>query len=302
MKEIFNYKDDIEGKIGIGKLPKNLENIINSISKKYNYLIPNKNASTYHTWFCNMSPSIKKKVRKIQNNKFWRKLCDGNTKCRIFNTPEVDELYYSKAPAKKDASSLKYGAATNFDLHGDGMFQFPGITFIRVIIGLTSGNTSVKTVFPSHEKEAYLNKDKFIAFDFDKAPHQVVNTSNDNSNYRTMLKLHFCVCTTCDNESLYFKGVSNMYVLYETITRYIMTTGTNPTTLYEFFLGLLCNAWAFYPGVLKLYFVLFLAWLVLRTKRKKRIPALTYIVGGGAGIFMSVVVALWLRFLITGKR
>jgi hypothetical protein len=79
MSNIFTYRDDYEGNVGIGKLPKNLQNILENISEEYIKIIPNKNNSVYHTWFNDMPENIKKKVEQIQKDIFWDKLCD-NTK------------------------------------------------------------------------------------------------------------------------------------------------------------------------------------------------------------------------------
>jgi hypothetical protein len=43
MNSIFTHKDDIEGKVGIGKLPDELQPILDDISKEYYNIIPDKN-------------------------------------------------------------------------------------------------------------------------------------------------------------------------------------------------------------------------------------------------------------------
>jgi hypothetical protein len=81
MDSFFTYRDEIEGKVGIGKLPNDLQSILENISTEYYKIIPDKNASTYHTWFEEMPPNIKSKVEIIEKNKFWNKLCDGSQEC-----------------------------------------------------------------------------------------------------------------------------------------------------------------------------------------------------------------------------
>ena len=71
MEKFFTYRDDVEGKIGIGKLPNNLLPILDEISKEYYNFVPNKDVSTYHTWYNDMNPSIKSKVDIIQKDNFW---------------------------------------------------------------------------------------------------------------------------------------------------------------------------------------------------------------------------------------
>ena len=54
----FTYRDDVEGKVGIGKLPEHLHHTLDKIATEYSNEILDKNASTYHTWFNDMSPNI----------------------------------------------------------------------------------------------------------------------------------------------------------------------------------------------------------------------------------------------------
>ena len=62
MDTLFTHIDDNEGKVGIGKLPNELHSILDDIEKEYYNIIPDKNASTYHTWYEEMPNSIKSKV------------------------------------------------------------------------------------------------------------------------------------------------------------------------------------------------------------------------------------------------
>ena len=146
MNSLFTYRDDIEGKIGIGKLPIELQSILDDISKEYYNIIPDKNSSTYHTWYNDMSPSIKSNVEHIQKSDFWNKLCDGSEKCIKINTNEMDELYYSNPKNNLNKINL-YGASSNYDIHKDCIYNFNGIKFYRIIIGLTNGNDNIITYF-----------------------------------------------------------------------------------------------------------------------------------------------------------
>lgn len=95
MNSLFTHKDEKEGNIGIGKILIHLHNTLNEIAKEYKIMIPDKNMTTYHSWYEYMPPSIKQNIDKIQYNKFWNKLCDGNKNYRIMHVNEMNELYYS---------------------------------------------------------------------------------------------------------------------------------------------------------------------------------------------------------------
>ena len=102
MDTLFTYRDEIEGKVGIGRLPDELQSILENISKEYYDIIPDKNTSTYHTWCEDLPPQIKSKVEQIQKNNLWNKLCDGSKKCIKISASEMDELYYSNPENKLD--------------------------------------------------------------------------------------------------------------------------------------------------------------------------------------------------------
>jgi hypothetical protein len=143
---LFTYRDEIEGKVGIGRLPNDLQNILDKISKEYYNIIPDKNVSTYHTWYEDMPSNIKSKVEMIQKNKFWNKLCDGSKKCVKINASEMDELYYSNPKNNLDKINL-YGAYGNYGIHKDCIYNFNGIRFYRILIGLSDGNDNIITYF-----------------------------------------------------------------------------------------------------------------------------------------------------------
>jgi len=238
MDSIFTYKDDIEGKIGIGKLPSELHSMLDDISKEYYTIIPDKNASTYHTWYDDMSPSIKSKVEKIQKNGFWNKLCDGS-KCIKINVNEMDELYYSNPKNNMNKINL-YGASGNYDIHKDCFYNFNGIKFYRVIIGLTDGNDNIITYFNNFDVSHKINMGDFIVFDFDKTTHQVIKEKEELTP-RILLKIHFIVCENCNYTKEYVETIKQFYIFYEIVTRYFMKVGTDPKTFYQFFIGLGCQ-------------------------------------------------------------
>jgi hypothetical protein len=81
MNSIFTYRDEVEGNVGIGTLPNDMKVILDDIAKEYYNIIPDKNSTTYHTWYSDMPYNIKSKVEQIQKSDFWNKLCDGSKKC-----------------------------------------------------------------------------------------------------------------------------------------------------------------------------------------------------------------------------
>jgi hypothetical protein len=178
MDSLFTYRDKIEGKVGIGRLPNELQYILDDISKEYYNIIPDKNVSTYHTWYGDMPSSIKYKVEQIQNNAFWDKLCDGSKKCVKISANEMDELYYSNPKNNLDKINL-YGASGNYDIHKDCIYNFNGINFYRIIIGLTDGNDNIITYFNNLDIGHKINSGDYIVFDFDKSTHQVIRINKN---------------------------------------------------------------------------------------------------------------------------
>jgi hypothetical protein len=240
MDSLFTYRDDIEGKIGIGKLPNELQSILDDISKEYYNIIPDKNASTYHTWYEDIPAPIKTKVEQIQKSDFWNKLCDGSEKFQKISASEMDELYYSNPKNNLDKINL-YGASGNYVIHRDNIwFSFFGINFYRIIIGLTDGNDNVVTYFNNLDIGHKINKGDYIVFDFDKTTHQVIK-EKEVLTPRILLKMHFLVCENCNYSNTYLSFIKNCYLKYEFATRYLMQYGTDPETYPQFFWGLLAQ-------------------------------------------------------------
>jgi len=238
-KNFFNYKDDIEGKVSIGVIPDNIKNNLDYIATEYYKEIPNKNASTYHTWYDNIKPNIKEKIDIIKDNQFWDQICDLTDNCIKISAKEMDELYYSNPPNNLKSINL-YGATTNYDVHKDCFFNFDNIKFYRVIIGLTDGNDSVATSMVNFDVSKKINKYDYIVFDFDKTYHQVIKEKNKDTP-RILLKLHFIVCENCKYSKEYVEFIKKIYLYYEFITRYIMKEGTNPKTFIQFCYGVGCQ-------------------------------------------------------------
>jgi hypothetical protein len=306
MDSLFTYRDEIEGKVGIGRIPNELQFILDDISKEYYNIIPDKNASTYHTWYEDMPTQIKSKVEQIQKNNFWNKLCDGSEKCQKISASEMDELYYSNPKNNLDKINL-YGATGNYDIHKDCIYNFNGIKFYRVIIGLTDGNDNVITYFNNLDVGHKLNSGDYIVFDFDKSTHQVIK-DNEKLTPRILLKIHYIVCENCNYSKDYVETIKKWYLYYEFITRYIMKVGTDPETLYHFFWGLICQ---YYINSYTKYIILFIILITIIVIRflfkikliyKNISKIIKYVLFSLTFIYLLIVIFYWLRYKLLGIR
>jgi len=235
--DIFTIIDDKEGKVGIGRLPNNLLDNLDYIQSEYEKIIPDKNISTYHTWYDVIPINIKNKIDDIKNDIFWKKICDDDNKCIVLNITEMDELYYSNPKNNLQNINL-YGETANYKIHIDNeSFHFSGVHLYRVLIGLSSNN-NVITRFTKLNLSHKINKGDYIIFDFDKTEHQVIK-EREELTPRIMLKLHYLVCENCKYSKDYLEFIKKCYILYDYITRYFLKHGSNPTTFYGFFIGVL---------------------------------------------------------------
>jgi hypothetical protein len=306
MDSLFTYRDEIEGKVGIGRLPNELQFILDNISKEYYNIIPDKNVSTYHTWYDDMPHSIKSKVEQIQKNDFWNKLCDGSKKCVKISANEMDELYYSNPKNNLDKINL-YGATSNYDIHKDCIYNFNGIKFYRIIIGLTDGNDNIITYFNNLDIGHKINSGDYIVFDFDKSTHQVIKDKEELTP-RILLKIHYIVCENCKYSKEYVETIKKWYLYYEFITRYFMQVGTDPETLYQFFWGLFCQ---YYMNSYTKYIILFIVFLTIiiikflfkiKLVYKNISKIIKYLLLSLTSIYLLVVIFYWLRYQLLGIR
>jgi len=307
MNSLFIYRDDIEGKVGIGKLPNDLQSILDDISKEYYNIIPDKNVSTYHTWYNNMPPTIKSKVERIQKNDFWNKLCDSSEKCVKISANEIDELYYSNPKNNLDKINL-YGASGNYVIHRDNVwFNFPGINFYRVIIGLTNGNDNIITYFNNLDIGHKINSGDYIVFDFDKTTHQVIKEKQELTP-RILLKLHFLISENNNYSKKYLNFVKNLYLNYEFITRYVMETGTDPETYFEFFCGLLVQFWDIPITKYIIFFIIIILVIILKFILKIKLiyknisKIIKYVSFSLITIYIIIVFFYWIRYKLFGIK
>lgn len=235
---MFLYRNTIEGNVGIGKLPLALYPILENMAENYKLYIPDKTSTTFHSYYTDLTGAMKSDFDTIQYNSFWNDICLEPNKCIMRNNIEMNEIYYSNPKPNFNISNL-YGAAANLIPHRDCiLFNFDGIRFYRVIIGLTENNNDTVTEFIHFGIEHKINKGDYMIFDFDRTLHQVKKLWNRETP-RILLKLHFSVCENCMYSSKYVDLVSFFYIWYYYVARYTEQIGTDPTTFIGFFFGLL---------------------------------------------------------------
>jgi len=246
MDTLFTHRNETEGKVGIGKVPNELYSILDDISNEYVYKIPDKSSTTYHTYYNDLTGKLKENFDKIQYNKFWNNISDNNDKCIKQCVIEMNEIYYSNPKPNFETQNL-YGAAANLIPHRDCvLYNFRGICFYRIIIGLTDSNNDTSTVFINFNLEHKINKGDYMIFDFDKTLHQVKKTGQQETP-RILLKLHYIVCENGEHSENYVKFVALFYKYYYYVARYTEQIGTDPKTFLGFFFGLLWE-WPFYKS------------------------------------------------------
>lgn len=246
---LFTHTDDKKGFIGTGILPINLFKTLTDILKEFVPLIPDTSKTTFHIYYTNLRDSLKENFDKIQTHSIWNGICNdkGRSKCILRPVKEMNEIYYSNPKPKFETNTRLYGAAANLLPHKDCiLFNFIGIRFYRVIIGLTSNNTDTITHFIDYNISHYINKGQYIIFDFDRTFHKVIKTGLTETP-RVLLKLHFIVCRNCIFSERYVNFVACFYKYYYYIARYTEQIGTDPTSWVGVFIGMLWE-WPFYPS------------------------------------------------------
>ena len=312
MKDIFTYRDNVEGKVGIGKLPNELQSILNDISKEYYNIIPDKNVSTHHLWYNDMPPNIKLNIENIQKHKFWNKLCDSSPNCIKINVNEMDELYYSnfKKTANNTLTENLYGTTGNIVVHKDchSICSFNNAVLYRIIIGLTDDNDNIITQFSNLDIGHKINSGDYILFDFSRTTHQVIKENQSIQTPRILLKLHFLVCEDCKYSNTYINFLKKYFINYDIITRYLLKNGTDPKTFYQFFIGLLCQY--FYTPNIE-YIILFLTILIIiilnkilkiKLIYKNLLKIIKYIFLSLFILYFVIVFFYWARYQLFGIR
>jgi hypothetical protein len=303
MDSLFTYRDEIEGKVGIGRLPNDLQYILQDISKEYYDMIPDKASTTYHTYCSDLSVKLKENFDNIQYAKFWENICDNSDKCIKYGVPEMNEIYYSNPKPNFEKENL-YGAAANLIAHRDCiLYNFNWVRFYRIIIGLTDYNNDTSTEFVNLKLEHKINKGDYMLFDFDRTLHQV-KKSGQQETPRILLKLHFIVCENCKYSDNYVKFVSNFYKYYYYIARYTEQIGTDPKTYIGFFFGLIWE-WPFYTVVINSTVVVFVTIVIvlnvvykIKFDIKNMKKLLLYSLSSMFAFYLSIVSFYYFRYIL----
>jgi len=302
MNSLFTYRDSVEGNVGIGKVPVELQSILDNIKREYIYQIPDKSSTTYHTYYSDLKGKLKENFDKIQYNKFWNNICNSN-KCIKHCVTEMNEIYYSNPKPNFEKKNL-YGAAANLIPHRDCiLYNFNGIRFYRIIIGLTDFNNDTSTEFINLNLEHKINRGDYMLFDFDRTLHRVKKTGQQETP-RILLKLHFIVCENCKYSDNYVKFISNFYKYYYYIARYTEQIGTDPKTFMGFFFGLMWE-WPFYAAFKYIVLLVFITILIIlnviykiKFKLKNMKKLLLYSLSSMFIIYLLIVFFYYFRYLL----
>lgn len=310
---IFTHQHIKDGLIGIGKMPLELYPILELMATLYLNMVPDKSLTTFHSYFYELSGSLKTSFERIQNSEFFRGLCTEKP-CIVKPLIEMNEIYYSN-PKPDFLKHNLYGAAANLIPHRDCiLYRFTGIDVYRVIIGLTDNNNDTITEFINFGIEQKINRGDYMIFDFDKTLHRVKKLGSSETQ-RILLKLHYIVCNgfTCSDSGVEFIGW--FYKIYYVVARYTEQIGTDPDTFMGFFFGLLWE-YPFYPEFRKwistLFFLNFGYYILLQKNYEKRISLKTigkigrwsfiYSLRNIFFLYLNIVAFYNIRWILTGIR
>jgi len=311
-------RDSNYGNVAVGKLPSHYFETLNRIAEEYLLQIPDKTATTHHSYYGDLVGDIKKDFRKIQFADIWQGIRYGafetpeSFAAILHNILEMNEVYYSN-PKPNFAGGSLYGAAANLIPHRDCiLFHFPGIRVYRAIICATDGNSDTTTEFITHKVERQLNKGDYMLFDFDRTLHQVKKTGQTPTP-RILLKLHFLALDMTYARSpyiwIYVKFATNCYIVYYRVARYTEQIGTDPKTFAGFFFGILWE-YPFYARVRYSVAAFYCAVLSLRIRQSlspfestsvsviaHTREAVVYSVVDMMAIYLCIVAAVYCMFL-----
>ena len=250
----YTHCHPTDGNIGVGNVSHLFSQILDNIATEYISFIPDKSATTHHTYYTELKCDLRRNFDQIQFAEFWKGVGNGALENeptniqKLINLAEMNEIYYSN-PNPNFTSKNLYGAAANLIPHRDCiLFHFPGIRVYRAIISATDGNDDTITEFIHRKIERRLNKGDYMVFDFDRTLHQVKKTGQTPTP-RILLKLHFLAYNVreCPLFSMwYVRFAAGCYIVYYRVARYTEQLGTDPKTFAGFFFGILWE-YPFYP-------------------------------------------------------
>lgn len=280
----FEWIHSVEGQIALGHVPDammscldQLMGLVKSNEKQYNEMIDRPDLMTSHVWIDDTAPETQKAVRCISDDVFWQRHLKHADTDTIIPVTEMNELYFSRPPVSTSEGVYGrrlYGANGNFQFHRDApLLSFVGCRLYRVIIGVSESNGHTTTCFPNCHQCIQIGKGDYAVFDFSRTTHHVTTTAfTASQNIRTLLKLHFlCLDQYAEQIPLYRSLVYNTFNFYEKTTRYVMATGTNPHTFYQYVMGMVSQC-GFEYSYHTVVIALFLIWLTFRSYRLKIHP------------------------------
>lgn len=306
MKSIFTHRDNIDGNVGIGKLPNHLYNVLGDIGKEYIHLVTDKTTTTHHTYYNHLVGGLKHNFDRIQYDTLWESICDNQSNCILKHVVEMNEIYYSNPKPNFKKMNL-YGAAANLIPHRDCiLYNFEGIDFYRIIVGVTNNNNDTITEFINFNVEQKINMGDYMIFDFDKTLHQVKKTGQFETP-RILLKMHFIVCQNC-NHVAYVDFVAFFYKFYYYLARYTEQIGTDPSTFIGFFFGLLWE-YPFNSAFKYIVLLLFINNMIVLNKLcdiklnyKNTVKLIGYSVMNVIYIYLCIVSFYYSRYLLLGIK
>jgi len=300
-------------RVAIGNVPSSMAHSLNELMKQVEnhetfYDFQKKKCHMVdHFWIAEQAESLQEQVSQIRDHPFWSHLRHDDSD-QLFPLTFMDEIYFSRPPTEKVLKGRLYGTNGNFRLHKDGAgLLFPGCRLYRILIGLSSNNFNTMTCFPSCKRRCIdIDKGNYVIFDFSRTSHEIITlskslvddditqkkTDGPPRDIRILMKLHFlCMEDRYAKNGMMRHMVENIFYAYETITRYVMAKGTNPTTFYEYILGVLCECLYFlsYSVIIISFFIV---WFTMWCSRQ-RIQRSYYITGcilGTIFLFFTYVI------------
>jgi len=164
--------------------------------------------------------TIKYQILLNNNNK------NNNMKVEILPISEMNELYISSIGAG--------GSDKVFETdHLDGPFFFLPFCKVYRCIACINANSSIYTSFPITGEKYFLQKNEFLAFDYNRDVHSICqNLSIKDDGSRILLKLHYIVYPTY-LPVFVVHFYKNLHVKYNNFMRYMFIHSQIPGHSYH---------------------------------------------------------------------
>jgi hypothetical protein len=226
----------MKNKIIINKYDEKYHHILNNLHNQILNLIPEENINTkaYHEWMYNLSDSLNENIDIIRNSPELKNELTENNKYKMIPVKNMDEIYYSVPPKNQENM---YGDTGLYAKHIDGINLYDNCILYRILISLTP-KQEIYTIFTEKNIVVELDKFEYLGFDFNEEQHQVSGHLKEGNN-RILLKLHYLVYKNKSKKEL--KIINDYFVEYEHFTRKVMSYGSTPKNLMEYFIGNISN-------------------------------------------------------------